>query len=91
MSQKYEKLKTLLKELLPQVQTAFNQYKTADKTVIEQDLAKAIEQAQSLGVEPESVQKVKDLRARLANEAVDLGTVKLLFPPQIGKERALAL
>lgn len=60
------------KDLLPQVQTAFSQYKTADKTVIEQDLAKAIEQAHSLGVEPESVQKVKDLRARLANEAVDL-------------------
>src|SRR5882762_6365868 len=101
MSQKYEKLKTLLKELfqldqpdldfglyrimhaksaeitefldkdlLPQVQAAFALYKTADKPEIEKELAKAIEQAQGLGVDPESTQKVKDLRARLKNDAV---------------------
>ena len=80
MSQKYEKLKTLLKELfqldqpdldfglyrimhaksaevtqfldkdlLPQVKQAFGLYKTADKAELEKELAKAIEQAQSLG------------------------------------------
>jgi adenine-specific DNA-methyltransferase len=93
MSQKYEKLKALLKELfqldqpeldfgiyrilharssevsqfldkdlLPQVKQAFAQYRTADK---------AVEAAQALGVDPESTQKVKELRARLASEAVD--------------------
>lgn len=102
MSQKYEKLKALLKELfqldqpeldfgiyrilharsaevtqfldkdlLPQVKQAFSQYRTADKAELEKELAKAVEAAQALGVDPESTQKVKELRARLASEAVD--------------------
>jgi len=104
MTQKFEKLKTLLKELfqldqpdldfglyrimhaksaevtqfldkdlLPQVQQAFGLYKTADKAELEKELAKAIEQAQSLGADPETLPKVKDLRAKLANDAVDIG------------------
>jgi adenine-specific DNA-methyltransferase len=104
MSQKFEKLKTLLKELfqldqpdldfglyrimhaksaevtqfldkdlLPQVKQAFGLYKTADKADLEKELAKAIEQAQGLGADPETLPKVKELRARLANEAVDIG------------------
>lgn len=107
MSQKYEKLKTLLKELfqldqpdldfglyrimhaksaevsqfldqdlLPQVKQAFALFETADRAEIEKELAKAIEQAQGLGVDPETTQKVKDLRARLASEAVDLGALE---------------
>lgn len=103
MSQKYEKLKTLLKELfqldqpeldfgiyrilharsaevtqfldkdlLPQVKQAFAQYRTADKAELEKELQKAIQQAVDLGVpDPESTTKVKELRARLASEAVD--------------------
>lgn len=104
MSQKFEKLKTLLKELfqldqpdldfglyrimhaksaevtqfldqelLPQVKQAFGLYKTSDKAELEKELAKAIEQAQSLGADPETLPKVKDLRAKLANDAVDIG------------------
>jgi len=107
MSQKYEKLKTLLKELfqldqpdldfglyrimhaksaevtqfldkdlLPQVQQAFSLYKTADKAELEKELAKAVEQAQSLGADPESLPKVKDLRAKLTNEAVDISALE---------------
>jgi adenine-specific DNA-methyltransferase len=107
MSQKYEKLKTLLKELfqldqpdldfglyrimhakagevtqflekdlLPQVKQAFCLYKSADKAELEKELLKAIEQAQGLGVDPETTQKVKDLRARLANDAVDIGMLE---------------
>jgi adenine-specific DNA-methyltransferase len=107
MSQKYEKLKTLLqelfqldqpdldfglyrvmhaksaevsqfldKDLLPQVTAAFGQYRTADKAEIEKDLAKAIEQAQSLGADPETLPKVKDLRARIKNDAVDIGALE---------------
>lgn len=103
MSQKYEKLKTLLKELfqldqpeldfgiyrilharsaevtqflekdlLPQVKAAFAQYQPADKAAIEKELAKAIEQAQALGADPEALPKVKELRAKLAEDAVDL-------------------
>jgi len=107
MSQKYQKLKTLLQELfqldqpdldfgiyrvlharsaevsqfleqdlLPQVQAAFGHYKSADKAGIEKELAKALEQAQALGADPETLPKVKDLRARLANDAVDIGALE---------------
>ena len=107
MSQRYEKLKTLLKELfqldqpdldfgiyrvlhaksaevskfldedlLPQVRAAFGQYRTADKFEIEKDLATAVAQARGLGVDPETTQKVKDLRARLESEAVDIGALE---------------
>jgi adenine-specific DNA-methyltransferase len=103
MSQKFEKLKGLLKELfqldqpdldfglyrimhaksaevtqfldrdlLPQVNQEFSRYKTADKTELEKELAKAAEAARGLGVDPETTQKVKDLRSKLASEAVDI-------------------
>lgn len=104
MNKKFEKLKTLLKELfqlnqpdldfglyrimhaksaevtqfldkdlLPQVQQAFGLYKTADKAELEKELVKAIEQAQSLGADPETLPKVKELRGKIANDAVDIG------------------
>ena len=107
MSEKYEKLKTLLKELfqldqpdldfglyrimhakaaevtqfldedlLPQVKEAFGLYKTADKAELEKELATAIAQAHDLGVDPETTQKVKDLRAKLASDAVDVGALE---------------
>lgn len=107
MSQKYEKLKTLLKELfqldqpdldfglyrimhaksaevtqfldrdlLPQVKEGFGLYKTADKAELEKELAKAIDQGRSLGADPEVLPKVKDLRAKLANDAVDVGALE---------------
>src|SRR5436309_6616155 len=107
MSQKFEKLKTLLKELfqldqpdldfglyrimhaksaevtqfldkdlLPQVKVEFGLYKTADKAELEIELAKAVEQAHSLGADPETLPKVKDLRNRIAHEAVDLGALE---------------
>lgn len=61
------------KDLLPQVQQAFGLYKTADKAELEKELAKAIEQAQSLGADPETLPKVKELRSKLVNDAVDIG------------------
>ena len=107
MSQNYEKLKTLLKELfqldqpdldfglyrvmhakstevsqfldkdlLPQVRDAFGQYRTADKVEMERDLVTAIEQAKGLGVAPETTQRVKDLRARLESDAVDISALE---------------
>ena len=107
MNQKYEKLKTLLKELfqldqpdldfglyrvmhaksaevsqfldndlLPQVEAAFALYQSANKAEIKQDLDKAIEQAQELGVDPETSQKVNNLRARLQSDAVDIGALE---------------
>jgi adenine-specific DNA-methyltransferase len=107
MSQKYEKLKTLLKELfqldqpdldfglyrvmhaksaevsqfldkdlLPQVQASFGQYRTADKAEIEKELAKVIAGIESAGMDPAQSPKVKDLRARLASDAVDIGALE---------------
>jgi adenine-specific DNA-methyltransferase len=107
MSQRFERLKTLLKELfqldqpdldfglyrimhaksaevtqfldqhlLPQVKEAFALYKSSDKPEIEKELAKAIEQAKGLGVDPESTQKVKDLRAKLKTDTVDIDALE---------------
>jgi adenine-specific DNA-methyltransferase len=107
MSQRFEKLKALLKELfqldqpdldfgfyrvmharsaevtqfleqdlLPQVKAAFAQYQPASKAALEKELAKAIEQAQALGAAAETLPKVKELRARLADDAVDLDALE---------------
>jgi len=107
MTKKYEKLKTLLKELfqldqpdldfglyrvmhaksaevsqfldkdlLPQVQAAFGQYKTADKAEIEKELAKVIAGIEAAGMYPAQSPKVADLRARLASDAVDIGALE---------------
>lgn len=64
-------------DLLPQVQAAFGQYKSADKGEIEKQIASAIEQAKGLGVDdPESTPKVKELREKLNNEAVDISRLE---------------
>ncbi|MGB6993105.1 MAG: site-specific DNA-methyltransferase, partial [Thermoanaerobaculia bacterium] len=68
--------KFLDQELLPQVQSAFGEYQTADKATLERELDEAIEQANGLGVDPETTQKVKDLRARLNEDAVDLSALE---------------
>ena len=107
MSQKYEKLKALLKELfqldqpdldfglyrvmhaksaevsqflekdlLPQVQAAFSQYKNADKAEIEKELAKVIAGVEAAGMDPAQSPKVKDLHDRLKNDAVDVDALE---------------
>jgi adenine-specific DNA-methyltransferase len=107
MSEKYERLKALLKELfqldqpdldfgfyrvmhakanevtrfldedlLPQITDAFALYRTADKASLEAELAIAIEKAGELGADPDSLPKVKELRSRIANEAVDVGALE---------------
>lgn len=107
MTDRYEKLKTLLKELfqldqpdldfglyrimhaksgevtafldndlLPQVKQAFALYQPADKAALEAELAAATEQARGLGVDPESTQKVKDLREKIASSAVVIAALE---------------
>ncbi|MGV3592973.1 MAG: site-specific DNA-methyltransferase [Gammaproteobacteria bacterium] len=107
MSQKYEKLKTLLKELfqldqpdldfglyrvmhaksgeiskfldedlLPQVKQAFSTYQSADRSSIEQELAKVVAGIEDAGLNPNESPKVKELRAKLANESVDIGKLE---------------
>ena len=107
MSQKYEKLKTLLtelfqldkpdldfglyrvlhaksaevsqfldKDLLPQVRTAFGQYKTADKAELKKELSTVIAGVEAAGMKPDDSPRVKHLRARLASDAVDIGALE---------------
>ena len=107
MSQRYEKLKALLKELfqldqpdldfglyrvmhaksaevsqfldqdlLPQVRAVFDQYKTADKDVLEQELSKVIAGIEAAGMNPDDSPKVKELRTKLKSEAVDISALE---------------
>lgn len=107
MNPKFDKLKTLLKELfqldqpdldfglyrimhaksaevtqfldvdlLPQVKDAFGLYKTADKAELEKQLQKMLADIQAAGMDPEQSPKVKELREKLANEAVDIGALE---------------
>ncbi len=107
MSQRYDKLKNLLKELfqldqpdldfglyrvmhaksaevtqfldqdlLPQVKAAFGEYKTADKAEIEKELARVIAGIEAADMDPAQSPKVTDLRARLKDEAVDVGALE---------------
>jgi hypothetical protein len=59
--------------LLPQIKYAFALYKSTEKADLVKELAKTIDQAQALGADPETLPKVKELRAKIANEAVDIG------------------
>jgi adenine-specific DNA-methyltransferase len=63
------------KDLLPQVKAAFGQYKTADKAEIEKELAKAIEQAQALGADPEQCPRSRTC-APAQDDAVDIGALE---------------
>jgi adenine-specific DNA-methyltransferase len=73
MNQKREEVVRFLdKDLLPQVKKAFEAYKPADKAILQEQLEQAIQQANSLGVDPEQTNKVKELRQKIAESAVDV-------------------
>ena len=107
MSQKYEKLKMLLRELfrldqpdldfglyrvlhaksaevsqflekdlLPQVKTACVQYKSADKAELEKELSQVIAGVEAAGMNQADSPEVKELRAQLKSDAVDIGTLE---------------
>lgn len=75
--------KFLDEDLLPQVKDALSGYQSVDRTRVERELDEAINQAKSLGVEPGSVEKVKTLRAQLADtpnaEAVEAEVYEALY------------
>ena len=56
-------------DLLPQVKHAFQQYRSADRATLEQQLAEAERGARELGVDPDAVPKVQELR-----KAIEAGT-----------------
>lgn len=66
----------LEKDLLPQVRAAFEQYRPADKAEIQKQLNKLVASIVEAGMEPDQSPKVADLRARLANESVDLDALE---------------
>ena len=107
MSRKYEKLKTLLRELfqldqpdldfglyrimhaknkevsqfldndlLPQVEKAFNQYRSADKAELEKELSRVIAGVREAGMDPENSPKVEELQTQIKSEAVDVSTLE---------------
>jgi len=72
-----EVTKFLDEELLPQVEAAFAQYKTADKSELEAQYRRAIEQARELGFpNPEEAPKVKELKEKLNTVAVDTSALE---------------
>jgi len=72
MNAKREEITRFLEhDLLPQVREAFAQYKSGDKAELQKELEEAIQQAKALGADPETLPKVKELRARL-EESVDI-------------------
>lgn len=58
-------------KLLPQVKESFSDFANEDKASIQKELNEAIEQAKSLGANPDDLPKVKELKAKLSS-SVDL-------------------
>lgn len=58
-------------DLLPQVREAFQAYEAENRVAVEAELAEAIGKAKELGADPETLPRVKELRAKLAH-AVDV-------------------
>lgn len=75
--------KFLEQDLLPQVKDALSGYQSVDRARVERELDEAINQAKGLGVDPDSVEKVKALRAQLADapnaEAVEAEVYEALY------------
>ena len=60
------------RDLLPQVQEAFKTYQSSDRVGIQQQLAQVVAGVKAAGMDPDQSPKVKELRQRLAEEAVDV-------------------
>lgn len=72
MNQKHDEIVSFLEhDLLPQVQDVFKASQAGSRAVIGADLQDAIEQAKKLGADPDSLPKVKELRAKYG-EAIDV-------------------
>lgn len=72
MNTKREEIVRFLdRDLLPQVHEAFQAYEAENRDAVEAELAEAIEKAKELGADPETLPRVKEIRAKLA-EAVDV-------------------
>lgn len=73
MNQKRDEVVRFLdKDLLPQVKDAFGKYKSADKSVLEKDLAELRGNVEKAGMDPAQSPKVKELEKRIKDTAVDV-------------------
>ncbi len=61
----------LEKDLLPQVQSAFEIYKSSDKDELQKELDRVTEGVKSAGMNPDDAPKVVELREKLAEYGVD--------------------
>ena len=66
----------LERDLLPQVKEAFARHQSADKAAIQKELDETVGRIASDGANPETSPKVRELRERLAGEAVDLAALE---------------
>jgi adenine-specific DNA-methyltransferase len=72
MNTKREEIRRFLDhDLLPQVRNAFQAYQAENRGSVEAELTETIQKLKELGADPESLEKVKELRAKLA-QAVDV-------------------
>src|SRR6185437_4781855 len=59
----------LERDLLPQVREALGRLEQADRTALDAELAKAVDQAKAVSVDPAVTPRVKELRQQLAQKA----------------------
>ncbi|MDB2568998.1 DNA methyltransferase [Candidatus Poseidonia alphae] len=77
MRARSEEITKYLEEgLLPQVKDAFEQYKSGDIDVIENEIKIAIKGAKDAGFEPDEAPRVIELRKKLADESIDLDSIE---------------
>ncbi|HUY87102.1 MAG TPA: site-specific DNA-methyltransferase [Pirellulales bacterium] len=77
MNQKREEVTRFLEQdLLPQVQRAFLEYKSADKSVLEGELDKLAATVQAAGMNPDDSPKAHELRQKIAESAVDVAALE---------------
>lgn len=76
MNSRRTEIETFLeKDLIPQVKSILESAGTSDKWSLEKELHDAIANAKALGADPESLPKVRELRAKIANSS-DLTTLE---------------
>jgi len=77
MNARCDEIKRFLEsDLLPQVRGAFDEYKLSDKVEIQKELDKVVEGVKTAGMDPEQAPKVKELQAKLTDEAVDIAALE---------------
>ena len=62
----------LERDLLPHVQAVLARYGSVDKAAIEKELDETVKRIRHYGADPDTSPRVRDLRRRLAEDAVDL-------------------